>query len=232
MIRSEEALEMKVASYEEAVELVNRVGILPLAPLAPGHPSLGSATEPSWWHSDTERDPWMWRVKFPGDGSAAYGKFMKKKAVLIAKDWFPLFRTIAGRTESPKKRYADGLLSRAALEVYQCIEANQGIETRELRTMAGMKHKDYKKDFDAAILELQGSVDIVISGVKSRVNELGEKNGWNSTSYETAEYWMNNWDLSDYSHSRDTAVHELKQRLSEVCSEEAYLYFCKALMLR
>lgn len=66
-------------TFEDAAELVAHIGILPLAPLIPEHPSLKSLTREEDWHTDTELDPWQWRVRFPGEGQATYGKFLKKR---------------------------------------------------------------------------------------------------------------------------------------------------------
>lgn len=68
-----------VTTFEEMAEVVARLGIVPLAPLIPEHPSVNGLTLAENWHTDTELDPWRWRVRFPGEGLAGYGKFIKKK---------------------------------------------------------------------------------------------------------------------------------------------------------
>lgn len=216
-----------IHTYEEATQLIKRVGILPLAPLIPGHPSLTSVTELSQWHSGTDQDPWSWRARFPGDGIAAYGKMLKKKAILVSRDWFPYVLKVLGHPDTLETRYRDGLLSKSGLDVYQCIQNNQGVDTRELRAQAGMKAKEMKSTFDQALMELQGNLDIVISGVKQRVNELGEANGWNSTSYETVEHWMTSEGVKELSISREEAATELNAKLERVCSPEAFTYLRK-----
>ncbi|MCM3341065.1 hypothetical protein M3650_21115 [Paenibacillus sp. MER TA 81-3] len=42
-----------VHTYDEAVEVMQEVGILPLAKLIPDHPSLSGITKEEQWHSDT-----------------------------------------------------------------------------------------------------------------------------------------------------------------------------------
>ncbi|MFD1906351.1 hypothetical protein ACFTAO_24655 [Paenibacillus rhizoplanae] len=69
-----------VTTFEEMAEVVARLGIVPLAPLIPEHPSVNGLTLAENWHTDTEHDPWRWRVRFPGEGLAGYGKFIKKKS--------------------------------------------------------------------------------------------------------------------------------------------------------
>jgi hypothetical protein len=137
-------------------------------------------------------DPWLWRVIFPADGVAAYGKFVKKKSVLISRELLPLIRIVLGSKDSLRKRYDDGLVSREALELFSLISEEEGIDTRVLRAKAGMKEKEKKKTFDNGLLELQGSLEIVVSGTKEKTNGMGEKNGWSSTSFETMEHWTFN----------------------------------------
>ena len=75
--------QLKISSYEEAVQLINEVGFLPLSPLIPNHPSLYRNTLDEQWLTGTEADPWLWRTRLPSDGAAAYGKFIKKKRFFL-----------------------------------------------------------------------------------------------------------------------------------------------------
>lgn len=221
-----------IHTYEDAVKLIEQIGILPLASMIPRHPSLVSVTDPEQWHSDTDNDPWKWRVRFPGDGTAAYGKMMKKKAVLVSREWFPYVLKVASHPDDPDTRYHNGLMSKAALEVYRCIRENEGIDTRALRGCSGMKVKEMKITFDNAILELQGNLDIVISGVKEKVNELGEQNGWNSTSYETVGHWMEGTGMEKLTVGREEASAKLNDKLESVCSAEAVQFLRKQFQMK
>lgn len=179
----------KVKTYEEAIQIIEELGFLPLAALVPGYPALNTITSPESWHSDTEFDPWIWRTRFSVDGVAGYGKFIKKKSILISRDFLPYFKAVLGSYETVEERYQKGNVSREALTLYRIINEEGVIDTRELRTMAGLRDKEHKKVFDNALLELQGSMDIVISGIKEKMNAEGEKNGWSSTSFETYDSW-------------------------------------------
>lgn len=217
----------KVHTYDEAVQAIEEIGILPLANLVPGHPSLESLTEKDHWYTGSDLDPWLWRARFPGDGTAAYGKFFKKKSILISRECFPWVKLILGSPRPLEERYEDGLVSKPAMELFQHIQAEPGIETRQLRAEAGMKAPEMKKIFDQALLELQGSLDIVISGVQERRNSQGERNGWNSTSYETVDDWIHNARITVPSIDAADARHRLKERLQSSCSPEAMIYFGK-----
>jgi hypothetical protein len=210
----------KVNTYEEAISVIQEIGFLPLAQLIPDYPSLDSITSKEHWYSGSELDPWLWRAIFPGDGVAAYGKFVKKKSVLISSELLPSIRAILGSPLSVKERYQDGLMSREAVELYAHISENEGIDTRVLRVQAGMKDKDLKKPFDTALLELQGSMDIVVSGTKAKTNEAGEKNGWSSTSFETMEYWAERNKIDETTIEIEDAKMKLKDHFTSFCSPE------------
>ncbi|MFK9090851.1 hypothetical protein [Bacillus salipaludis] len=129
----------QIGTYEEAIEVIEGIGLLPLAKLVPDYPSLDSITSKEQWYSGSELDPWMWRAEFPVDGVAAYGKFIKKKSVLISRELLPLVRIVLGSQQPLEKRYDDGLVSREALELYWLIHEEPGIDTRVLRLKAGIE---------------------------------------------------------------------------------------------
>lgn len=219
-----------IETYEEAVQVIKELGILPLATLVPQYPSLDSITLKENWHTGSEFDPWLWRAMFPVDGVAAYGKFFKKKSVLISREVLPHVRSVLGSTEPLEKRYSDGLVSRDSLELFKLIREEEGIDTRVLRVKAGMKDKDKKKAFDQALLELQGSLDIVVAGTKEKTNEVGEKNGWSSTSFETMDNWATRNNVSE-APIVELAKFELKNHLERVCTPESMKAFSKIFKL-
>ncbi|MFZ7942917.1 AlkZ-related protein [Neobacillus sp. 19] len=211
----------QIRTYEEAIEVIKEIGLLPLAKLIPDYPSLDSITSKNHWHCGSELDPWMWRTKFSVEGVAAYGKFIKKKSVLISCELLPLVKSVLGSNHTLKRRYNDGLVSREALELFGLIHDEPGIDTRLLRAKAGMKEKEKKKPFDLALLELQGSMDIVVSGTKEKTNELGEKNGWSSTSFETLDYWATNNHVDSVQIHTEEATKELNEHFSKICNPES-----------
>jgi hypothetical protein len=224
----EKYAEGSVTTFEEAAEIVAKLGILPLANLIPDHPSLNGLTKAENWHTGSELDPWSWRVRFPGEGLAGYGKFIKKKAILVSSEWFSAFVAAAGSPKSIEERYNDGLASREAVTLLQIIREHQGIDTRILRAEADMKAKEKKTAFDNAVTELQTSLDIVISGVKERQNAEGEKNGWSSISFETASHWMEDNGLSTFEGNKEEAIAWLHARMDGIWSPSAIAWTNKA----
>lgn len=220
-----------VITYGEMAEVIARLGILPLAGLIPEHPSVNGLTRAENWHTGSELDPWSWRARFPGEGLAGYGKFIRKKAVLVSREWFPAFVKAVGSSQELEERYNNGLASREAVLLLQIIRDNEGIETRELRALADMKAKEKKTAFGNALNELQGTADIVISGVKQRLNASGEVNGWNSTSFETAGHWMRENNLPAFDGSRKEAAAWLQAAMDGVWTPAAIVWITKALSL-
>ncbi|WP_185897249.1 AlkZ-related protein [Paenibacillus zeisoli] len=221
----------KISTYEETVQLINEVGILPLAPLIPNHPSLYQITLDDQWLTGTETDPWLWRTRLPSDGAAAYGKFIKKKPVFISRELFPWVKVILGSTLSIEARYQQGLISKDALVLYQQIREEEGIETRSLRFKAGMQGKEMKKTFERSLLDLQETIDIVISGAKESRIILDVNSAWKSTSFETTDHWMENAGIPQSDIHVELAKKELKNCLTDKCSVEALRFLNKFLQL-
>ncbi|ANE45495.1 hypothetical protein SY83_03235 [Paenibacillus swuensis] len=215
-------------TYAQMAERIGELGLLPMANLIPDYPSLDSLTPKEDWHSDTEYDPWAWRVRFPGDGTAAYGKLLKKKNIFIAARLTPLVSIVLRNGKSAGQAYRDGNLSRDAHQVYTIIAEQQGIDTRELRAEAGMKATEAKKVYEAAITELQATGHVVISGVKIKRNADGEQSGWSSTSFETTDFWMESQGIQPYSGSLAEAKSELAEELDGLLPAKARAFIAKA----
>ena len=177
-------------TYEEASEVVEHLGILPLSSFIPGHPSLASITRPDAWHTGADTDPWLWRDRFAIEGIAAYGRFLGDKPLLISRAMFAVMRCLLAQAETVEERYAAGLLAKATLRIYNCVRENDDIDVRTLRTLTGMQHASDKSAFDRSLNELQNTAEVVISGISERLNPQGNKSGWNSTCYMLADNWM------------------------------------------
>jgi hypothetical protein len=220
---------LRVKTYEEASGAVAQLGILPLSRSIPSHPSLDSITEPAAWHTGTDTDPWHWRDRFPSEGSAAYGRFIGSRPILIAQGIFPLVKCLLASSQTVQERYADGLLARSAVQIYEIIQQNYSIEVRELRKQAGMQSKADKNAFDHALIALQNTVDIVISGVAENRYGEGPKSGWNGSCYMLAGLWMEEHNIKPLSLTSAEAKAQLFTWLKPRWEENAVLYLQKKL---
>ncbi|RJS50286.1 hypothetical protein [Bacillus sp. PK3_68] len=214
-------LKYKVKTYEEAIDVIGEIGLLPLTPLIPDFPSLNTITLSEYWHSETEFDPWIWRTKFSTDGVAGYGKFIRKKSVLVSRQLLPYVKRVLGYAESVEERYFNGNVSKEAFDIYKIISQEEGIDTRALRIKARLKESDKKRIFENALLELQGSMDIVISGIQEKKNDDSEKNGWSSTAFETHDSWARRNKINTFKTDKEEAKKFLIAHFSNLCSNES-----------
>jgi hypothetical protein len=91
-----------------------------------------------------------------------------------------LFGTVL---QSSQHSYTADVLPRAALQVYARIREHDGTTVRTLRMHTGMQQTSSKRAFDRSLTELQRTADIVIFGISEKLNEHGNKSGWDSTCY-------------------------------------------------
>ena len=194
-----------IDTYEEACQAIAQWGIVPLSSFIPEHPSLESLTRPEAWHTGLQNDPWLWRDRLPAEGVAVYGRFIAGKPLLVAREIFPLVKCLLGPASSIEERYEAGLLARSTVRIYKLVSEQGGIDARALRKLAGMQDKAEKNAFDHALIDLQSTADILISGISERLNEHGNKSGWNSTCYMLADHWMASHDIVPLLLSRENA---------------------------
>jgi len=218
------ALSQQIETYEEACQAIAQWGIVPLSSFIPGHPSLESITQPEAWHTGMQSDPWLWRDRFPAEGVAAYGRFIAGKPLFIAGELFPLVKCLLSPNEALEERYAAGLVARSTMRLYELVNEQDGIDVRELRKLAGMQDKAEKNAFDHALIDLQESADLLISGISERLNAHGNKSGWNSTCYMLADHWIAEHDLVPVALSRAEAKTQLFARLEQNWSADALQY--------
>lgn len=216
-----------VDTYEQVSETIREVGILPLSSFIPEHPSLESITRKEAWHTGADTDPWLWRDRVAGEGVAAYGRFFKKKPILVSLELYPYLQAVLRDQQSVEDRYEDGKLSHGAKKVYEAVAADGGIDTKALRKAVGMQDKDSKNDYDKALIELQETGDLVIAGIDDRLNDQGQKSGWNSTCYELADRWLEQKGSAARELTREEAKAHLFAHLENVCSAPALAFFRK-----
>jgi hypothetical protein len=210
-----------VYTFEEACDVVGRVGILPLSSFIPDHPSLVSITQDDAWHTGMDTDPWLWRDRFAAEGVAAYGRFLAGKPILISRQIFPLVKCALSPSEDLSERYAAGNLARSTIKIYECIRENDGIDVKRLRMLTGMQQTFDKSAFEHSLVDLQSTLDIVISGISERLNEHGNKSGWNSTCYMLSDRWMERYGIAPILYTRDKAKTDLYSWIEQRWDEGA-----------
>lgn len=220
---------MDALQYDNFVELVKKYKILPFAGFIPDYPSLTAAATNNHWHTDSETDPWLWRIQIVQDGVAAYGKFFGDKLCFIHSDLFPVVKTILTSDQTIDERYKAGLVSRTAYHLYTVLLEHGNIDSRNLRKMAGLSAKEDKKEYEKSLVELQNNGDVVITGAKKpNDNELA----WSSMCYQPSDLWIHSIQQKENLNlSLVEAKNLLTTELAKTCSEKSYKYFVKRLQL-
>jgi hypothetical protein len=133
-------------------------------------------------------------------------------------------RCLLAPSETVADRYAAGILARSATRIYDCILENDGIDVRTLRMLTGMQSTSDKGTFDRSLTDLQSTGDIVISGISERLNEHGNKSGWNSTCYMLADNWMERHEIAPVLCTREEAKTKLYAWIEQRWNESAVRY--------
>lgn len=217
-------MSQQIETYEEACRAIAQWGIVPLSSFIPAHLSLEAITQPEAWHTGLQTDPWLWRDRLPAEGVAAYGRFLAGKPLLVAREVFPLLKCLLSPAETIDERYMAGLLARSTVRIYEAISEQDGIDVKALRKLVGMQDKAEKNAFDHALIDLQSSADILISGISERLNVHGNKSGWNSTCYTLADHWMAEHGITPVELARAEAKTQLFARLEPRWSADALHY--------
>ena len=137
--------------------------------------TLGAMTDNAWFDgSDT--DPWVWRAEIAKKGAQAYGKFFGRRAGFVSRRCIPAFIAVRRDNRSLDELYADGVVSRGALQVWRCFEQRVEWTFPDLKREAGFSGQS--RAFEAAVTELQGLFFVCISGQSQRISRAGEPYGW------------------------------------------------------
>ena len=187
-----------IRTSEELENKIIELGFLPLfAGEVPGF-SVEEMTDPdAWWSGDPGTDPWAWRQIIARRGNVAYGKFFNKKAGFISRGFFPYFANYRRDGYDFDARYDDGLARFEDKELFELIDANAPVLSKELRTLGGYaytgrygKRTEGKKGFDASITRLQELGYVVICDFVYSADKYGNRRGWGVAAYSTPEKFM------------------------------------------
>ncbi|PZD97466.1 hypothetical protein DNH61_02410 [Paenibacillus sambharensis] len=219
---------MNLLDYGEFVKLIEQHKILPFSGFIPEYPSLTAAASGNDWHTGTETDPWLWRIRVVEDGVAAYGKFFSDKACFIHTDYFPAVRSILASGKTVDERYQDGLLSRTAYHLYKVLREHEHIDSRNLRIAAGLHAKESKKEYEKSLAELQNYGDVVITGAAQQNDHAS---GWSSMCYQPSDVWLRSIETNDVRVPIEDAKNQLIAELLSSCSAKSLKFFARKLRL-
>lgn len=181
-------LDFMVRNREDLVNAVNEMGFLPFFANSITGFSLEEHTAPEIWFTQ-EEGPWEWKGPVIRKTGCAYGKFFEKKAAFISREWFPDFANYRRDGYDFDARFDDGLASYKDRTLYELIEKNGPILSKELKRLGNYK-KGGTKGFDTMITRLQSQCYVVISDFVYLKDKKGCQYGWGVAKYGTPEQVM------------------------------------------
>ena len=136
-----------------------------------------------WFSGDPDRDPWHWRERVIVErNDIAYAKVFLQKHGFITQEWYPYFLAVRRKGRDFAEAYADGLHSRAAQRIYECLRENGALPVHGIKPMAGFGREE-KSSFEKALTELQMGLYITVCGHAQKISRAGEPYGWSSDVY-------------------------------------------------
>lgn len=181
-----------IDSKEELIEAIEEYGFLPFFTNSiEGFSVEEHITWNCWYNNsgDSFWPAWEWKGPIIRETGCAYGKFFEKKACFISPEWFPDFANWRRNGYDFDARYDDGLAALKDKQLYDLIDNNAPILTKELKER-GNYRKGGVKGFDTVITRLQAQCYVVISDFVYMKDKYGNPYGWGVAEYSTPERLM------------------------------------------
>ena len=194
-----------IRSLDELVELIHTRGFVPFFKNSiPGF-SLEELTPPELWFSDEQEGPWEWKGPAIRNSGCAYGKFFSGKAVFVSPEFFPHFANLRREGLDFWDIYDEGRISHAQRELFELLEEEPSLLSRELKRRGGFS-KEGKKGFDGLLTKLQMGCFVVISDFEYQKDKYGLPYGFGLARYATAESVFGQDFLPDCSPEESKAI--------------------------
>ncbi len=178
-----------IGSAEELMDAIERLGFVPFFENEiPGF-SIEEHIGRGCWYDDGDNGfwpAWEWKGPVIREMKCAYGKFLRGKAMYISRKWFPDFANYRRDGYDFDARYEDGLASFYDKELYELLDANAPVRSKNLKQIGGYG-KSGRKGFDTMITRLQKQCYVVTSDFQYETDRFGERYGWGIAEYSTPE---------------------------------------------
>lgn len=171
---------------EDMIRLVQEIGFLPFFANDINGFSIEEHCPPELWFSDGADGPWEWKGPVARSGKCVYGKFFNGKAGFVSMEWFPDFANYRRDGYDFDARYDDGLASHKDKNVYDTIEANGALLSKELKDICNYR-KGGNKGFETVITRLQMQTYVNIADFVYMQDKYGRTYGWGVAKYSTPE---------------------------------------------
>ena len=220
-----------VRTKEDLLEAIERFGFLPFfAGSIPGFSLEEHAAADVWYSAaDDTWKAWDWKGPVIRESRCAYGKFFENKAVFISREWFPDFANYRRDGYDFDARFDDGLASFRDRELFELVDANAPVLSRELKRI-GNYRKGGKKGFETSITRLQAQGYVLISDFVYAADKLGQPYGWGVAEYSTPErFFGGDFCSRVYRRTPEESYERLFQHLQALFPDADDAVICKVL---
>lgn len=179
-----------VSSRQGLMELIDKIGFVPFFENEIEGFSLEEHIARECWYDGQDPWPaWEWKGPVIRELGCAYGKFLRGKAMYVSAKWFPDFANFRRDGYDFDARYDDGLASYHDKELFEVLDANAPILSKELKRIGGYSggKGTAKKGFDTSITRLQKQCYVIISDFGHSTDKFGNEYGWGIAEYSTPE---------------------------------------------
>lgn len=184
--------DFKIGSMNELMEVIDELGFVPFFINEIEGFSIEEHIAPGCWYNDGDNGfwpAWEWKGPVINKMKCAYGKFFRNKAMYVSPKWFPDFANYRRDGYDFDARFDDGLASIHDKELFELLDANAPIMSKQLK-LTGHYGKNGKKGFDTMITRLQKQCYVVISDFRYSVDKYGNRYGWGVAEYSTPEKFL------------------------------------------
>ena len=210
-----------IRTKSDLTDAINKYGFIPFfANSIPGFSIEENVSRDAWYDSaDGSWKVWEWKGPLIRETGCAYGKFFENKAVFVSKKWFPDFANYRRNGYDFEARYDDGLSPYKDKELFELIDSNAPILSKELKE-AGNYRKKKKKGFETIITRLQAQCYVIISDFVYQIDKHGKPYGWGIAEYSTPEKFMGK-DFTDrvYERTPEQSYQRILMHLKEILPE-------------
>ena len=177
----------KIESCDELQSLIEEIGFIPYFKNAIAGFSVEEITVASHWFDGEEHDPWQWSRRIAQNRIVAYGKFFKKRAGFISKEWLPFFANARRDGYDFDSLFEDGKAPFEHKRIMDQFASDPVIPSYVLKQSAGFTQPG-SGSFETAMAHLQMQTYLCICGFERKRNRRDEPYGWPVANYATPEY--------------------------------------------
>ncbi len=175
-----------INSLDELNKTIKEFGFLPFFKNVVNGFSIEEFCPPNLWFSPDVDGPWEWKGPAIRTDECIYGKFFGGKAGFVSREWIPDFLNLRRDGYDFDSRCDDGLVYFKDKEMFEAINENSPILSKELKTLCGYI-KGGKKGFETVITRLQMQGYICVADFVYMLDKKGNPYGWGVAEYTTPE---------------------------------------------